>query len=311
MNLLTQRSFLKLGSLCLVANHGGGKFATIRYPDCRSLCSSRFFSTERKIFDSKVKALHFERFCRESELSEGEFDYLRTEVASHLVERLGDIRRKFPVGLDLGCRNGTVGRELLNRVGEGSFLSGGIETLKNVDVSEKIVQAAINNLEKESLLMPVDERKIAFESKVAGFEEIGDAFEPNSIDVAMSCLSLHWTNDLVSALKSINQVLRPDGVFLAAMFGNDTLFELRTALAAAEQEREGGLSPHISPMIQPADCCSLLSQAGFSLTTVDTLNIEVEFSDAFKCMQHLSLMVSQKIMKCLVTLTFPRVNQTD
>mmetsp|Transcript_9946 Transcript_9946/g.11392 ORF Transcript_9946/g.11392 Transcript_9946/m.11392 type:complete len:96 (-) Transcript_9946:62-349(-) len=95
------------------------------------------------------------------------------------------------------------------------------------------------------------------------------------------------------------------------MFGNDTLFELRTALAAAEQEREGGLSPHISPMIQPADCCSLLSQAGFSLTTVDTLNIEVEFSDAFKCMQHLSLMVSQKIMKCLVTLTFPRVNQTD
>jgi len=46
------------------------------------------------------------------------------------------------------------------------------------------------------------------------------------------------------------------------MFGNDTLFELRTALAAAEQEREGGLSPHISPMIQPADCCSLLSQAG-------------------------------------------------
>ena len=49
-------------------------------------------------------------------------------------------------------------------------------------------------------------------------------------------------------LVQIKEALRPDGVFIGAIFGGDTLFELRTALQLAEVEREGGISPHISPM---------------------------------------------------------------
>ena len=52
------------------------------------------------------------------------------------------------------------------------------------------------------------------------------------------------------------RVLKPDGLFLAALWGGDTLQELRIAHALAEQEREGGLSPRISPLAQvPAGQC--------------------------------------------------------
>lgn len=44
--------------------------------------------------------------------------------------------------------------------------------------------------------------------------------------------------------------LKPDGVFVGAMYGGETLFELRSALQLAEVERQGGIAPHISPFTQ-------------------------------------------------------------
>lgn len=49
-------------------------------------------------------------------------------------------------------------------------------------------------------------------------------------------------------LVQIKEALKPDGVFIGALLGGETLFELRTSLQLAEVEREGGISPHVSPM---------------------------------------------------------------
>ena len=46
-------------------------------------------------------------------------------------------------------------------------------------------------------------------------------------------------NNLPGCLREVHRVLREDGVFLASMFGGDTLFELRSSLVLAELEREG------------------------------------------------------------------------
>lgn len=73
-------------------------------------------------------------------------------------------------------------------------------------------------------------------------------FEENSLEAVVSSLSLNWVNDLPGALIQIKNSLKPDGVFIGAMFGGDTLFELRTSLQLAEVERESGISPRISPM---------------------------------------------------------------
>lgn len=72
--------------------------------------------------------------------------------------------------------------------------------------------------------------------------------KPSSVDCVISSLALHWVNDLPGIMLQINRALVPDGLFLAAMLGGDTLFELRGSIQLAEQERKGGVSPHISPM---------------------------------------------------------------
>jgi NADH dehydrogenase [ubiquinone] 1 alpha subcomplex assembly factor 5 len=72
--------------------------------------------------------------------------------------------------------------------------------------------------------------------------------DENSVDCVISNLALHWINDLPGMMGQINRVLVPDGLFLAAILGGDTLFELRGSIQLAEQERKGGVAPHISPM---------------------------------------------------------------
>jgi len=83
------------------------------------------------------------------------------------------------------------------------------------------------------------------------------------------------------------QALKPDGVLLASMLGGNTLKELRIALQLAEQEREGGISPHVSPAAHVADCGALLQAAGFALPTVDVDTLIVNFPDALVLMEHL------------------------
>jgi SAM-dependent methyltransferase len=55
-------------------------------------------------------------------------------------------------------------------------------------------------------------------------------FAPRSVDLIVSNLSLHWVNDLPGCLLQIRQSLKDDGLFLAAMLGGNTLFELRYGL---------------------------------------------------------------------------------
>jgi NADH dehydrogenase [ubiquinone] 1 alpha subcomplex assembly factor 5 len=72
--------------------------------------------------------------------------------------------------------------------------------------------------------------------------------EESSVDCVISNLALHWINDLPGIMVQINRSLVADGLFLAAILGGDTLYELRGSIQLAEQERKGGVSPHISPM---------------------------------------------------------------
>ena len=44
------------------------------------------------------------------------------------------------------------------------------------------------------------------------------------------------------------------------MLGGDTLTELRTSFIMAEQERRGGVSSRMSPLVQVSDVGSLMSQ---------------------------------------------------
>src|SRR5262249_1039240 len=109
-------------------------------------------------------------------------------------------------------------------------------------------------------------------------------FAPESFDLVMSALDLHWVNDLPGALIQINQALRPDGLFLATMLGGDTLSELREALAEAESELAGGSSPRVSPFVDVREAAGLLQRAGFALPVADVESLTVSYASALGLM---------------------------
>jgi SAM-dependent methyltransferase len=98
-------------------------------------------------------------------------------------------------------------------------------------------------------------------------------------DLAVSLFSLQWINDLPGALIQINRLLKPDGLFLAALLGAGTLSELREAFAEAEIQTRGGVSPRVSPFADVRDLGGLLQRAGFALPVADVERLTVRYGD--------------------------------
>lgn len=120
--------------------------------------------------------------------------------------------------------------------------------------------------------------------------------EPASLELVVSSLALQFVNDLPGALAQIKRALKPDGLFLAALLGGDTLTELRQSFAAAEAQIEGGVSPRVAPMIDLRDAGALLQRAGFALPVTDVDRIMVRYDNAFALMRDLRRMGATNIM---------------
>ena len=208
-----------------------------------------------RVFDRALLRRRRDRAAR----TLAEYDFLLREVAERLAERLADVRRSFPLSLDLGCHSGQLGRVLGAR--------GGIETLVRADLSPVMAGAA------GGCALAADEEALPF--------------APASFDLAASAFSLHWVNDLPGALLQLRHCLKPDGLLLAAMTGGETLWELREALLEAEAEVSGGISPRVSPGTSVADLGGLLQRAGFALPVVDVDSITVSYGDPLALMRDL------------------------
>ena len=209
--------------------------------------------------------LHFLFCSAANNVLADDYDYLRDESATRLVDRLDDISRSFPIALELGCYRGHVLKRILKESEDREDIIGGVSELTQTDISQEACNWASKISESQHRLIVrtqiVDEESIPFEG--------------GSYDLVMSSMALHWVNNIPSTLQKIRQVLKPDGAFIGSMLGGSTLQELRYCLYLAEQERKGGFSPHCSPFVQPSDVAGLLQMAGFTLPTVDIDTITV------------------------------------
>ncbi|RYG91357.1 SAM-dependent methyltransferase [Loktanella sp. IMCC34160] len=113
------------------------------------------------------------------------------------------------------------------------------------------------------------------------------ALDPGTHDLVIHALALHWANDPVGQLVQCRHALEPDGLMIAALFGGQTLHELRAALAEAESRATGGLSPRIAPMGEIRDLGGLLQRAGFALPVADALPYDVTYASALHLMRDL------------------------
>ncbi len=112
-------------------------------------------------------------------------------------------------------------------------------------------------------------------------------FGDGSLDLAISALALQASDDLPGLLAQIRRALKPDGLFLAAFLGGETLTELRTALTTAEAEATGGASPRVAPFVELRAAGALLQRAGFALPVIDTDKRTVRYASALHLMRDL------------------------
>lgn len=195
-------------------------------------------------------------------------DFLLKRAAEDLVERLAIVRRDFPVALDLGAHHGTLGRAVLELPN--------VEALVSLDAAERLL------------------------GQTPGFrvEAALDAlpFADGSLDLVVSGLALHLVDDLPGALVQIRRALKPDGLFLAALLGGRTLWELREAWLAAEAEVLGGASPRVAPFADVRDLGGLLQRAGFALPVADSDTVTVTYETPLALMQEVKGMGASNML---------------
>lgn len=257
-----------------------------------------------QVFNRNTKFLQKERAASDVQNSR-EVDYLKEEVASRLCERLlvsspayfpllpctnitrQDIKRHFPRVLDLGANACNIAHALTKPDPDPNPTK-----LGSPPLSTRLTHLTAADSSGTLIYRDAD---LPFNSSVSITREVlqDEEFLPyneNTFDAVLSSLSLHWINNLPSVLSQINRVLKPDAPFMAAMFGGDTLFELRTSLQLADLDRRGGVSTHVSPLADVRDVGGLLGKAGFKMLTVDVDDIIVDYPSTFALMTDLQAM---------------------
>jgi len=206
-----------------------------------------------RIFD---RALQRERLAR---AHPARVVFLLDYAAEELCLRLAAVNRRFANIADIG----TPGRQLAERLAEA----------EHEPILVRLSPSAPDIGRPPILGFVGDEEALPLRQQ--GF------------DLVVSALALQGVNDLPGTLAQIRRILRPDGLFLAALLGGRTLTELRMSLAAAEAEIDGGASPRVAPFADLRDLGSLLQRAGFALPVADVEPLTVRYGSMFALMADL------------------------
>jgi SAM-dependent methyltransferase len=183
--------------------------------------------------------------------------FLLERVADELTDRLATVMRRFDMAVDLGTPGEAV------RV-----------ALRRLDSIGMVVGADV--LPRKRPFVVADEEALPFRD--------------GALDLVVSGLALQDVNDLPGALLQVCRALKADGLFLAALFGGETLTELRQSFAAAESEIEGGVSPRVAPFADLRDLGGLLQRAGFALPVTDVDRLTVRYGSVFDLLHDLRRM---------------------
>jgi len=224
-------------------------------------------SAPPRLFD---RNLHRKRLDRAA-AGFGEADFLKRRAAQDLAERLEPIMRNFSVAVDLAARKGAF-REALAE----SDAADRVDLLIEADLSPAMLAG------RSGARVVADDERLPF----------ADA----SLDLVVSTLALHWTNDVVGSLIQVRRALRPDGLFIGAFLGGMTLTELRQSLVAAEAEILGGAGSRVSPFADAADAAGLLQRAGFTQPVADVDRVTVTYAHPLRLLADLRQMGETNVL---------------
>lgn len=192
----------------------------------------------------------------------GPATFLLDRVAEDAVDRLATILRDFPIAVDLGTPSPALRRAMADSARVG-------------------VLVAIGH--SPDALAPAGKLAIVADEEALPLRD-------SSVDLVVSALNLQTVNDLPGTFIQVRRALKPDGLFLAALLGGETLTELRQCFAMAEAEVEDGASPRVAPFADVREIGGLLQRAGFALPVTDVDRVTVRYASAFALMHDLRRM---------------------
>jgi SAM-dependent methyltransferase len=217
----------------------------------------------RRLFDQQLL-----RTRQRRALTLGATTFLLDRIADELAERLAAVVRRFDVAADLGTPGDAVRRAL---AAQGSLPA---------------TFVAVHPL---ATYLPGGGPAVAADLEALPFRD-------GSLDLAVSALALQWADDLPGTLTQIRRTLKPDGLFLAAMLGGETLTELRHSMTEAESEMVGGVAPRVVPFADIRALGALLQRAGFSLPVSDLDRLTVRYDSVFPLINDLRRMGATNVL---------------
>lgn len=175
--------------------------------------------------------------------------FIRDWMLEGIAERLDAVRRSFADVLDLGCFDGGFSPPPGTRV-------------TRVDAGARFAAMA---------------------GGIQG-EEDQPHFADASFDLVIAAGSLDTVNDLPGTLALIRRALRPDGLFMGAFLGGNTLSTLRSVMLEAEADRPAA---RVHPQIDVRAAGDLLMRAGFALPVADVESLDVRYASLFDLVRDL------------------------
>lgn len=194
-----------------------------------------------EIFDIALQNIRRARAARRAP------SFLARRCGEDAAERLCDVNRRFQHALIIG--------------------------------PEAFAQSLLSGLPKDKYPENITQRDVENLPEAAIAENPRADTLPAKYDLIISGLRLHAISDLPGALILQRQQLSPDGLFIGAMFGGETLSELRRAAYAADEAVLGGLTPRVYPFADYSQAAALLQRSGFALPVIDTDRLTVRYKD--------------------------------
>ncbi len=213
------------------------------------------------VFDRSLYRKYRQKLKVDSEA----FSRLACEVANRLVDRLKILKRDFKDCWQIGFDNGV----LFKQIGDSSVSC--LKEIKMFVVSDSIcfchdLYSKLSSSTISSLDLFRDNEEIL--QTVCCDEEILP-IGANALDMIISPLGFQWVNDLKGVLLQCLYGLKPDGLMMAVVIGEDSLWELQSVFRQVEMKMFDGISNRFAPLISSKDAGSLLQSVGFSLPVVD------------------------------------------
>lgn len=187
---------------------------------------------------------------------------LQRTVMERILERLDVTTLKAGRVLDLGSGTGLASRLLAQRYKKSQIVQ--------LDLSPGMLRES----RSRSPRFFSRQRYICADAEMLPMAD-------RSIDLVFSNLMLQWCNDLDSVFTGAGRVLRPEGLFIFATLGPDTLKELR--LSWEEVDR----SIHVNTFLDMHDVGDALMRAGFDAPVLDVEHITLAYEDGYKLMREL------------------------